>query len=373
MEKIIIFKLGELFCGPGGLALGAGLAKDISRNGKTFSISHVWGVDKDPAAIQTYINNVVSCYGGRGICMDATKFCRKEIERNEKISALAFGFPCNDFSSVGKKKGVNGKFGNLYKAGIKVINKYNPHWFVAENVSGIHSADSGNTFRKILHELENSGKYGYTLTVHLYKFEYYGVPQYRHRYIIVGIRKDHKKKFLVPIETHDGDLKPFINVREATQNISPAVPNSELTIQQPQIVMRLKFTPPWHNAWYLDKLLEMPNGERREVLKKLPWYKNEFSELTDDEIIQKIEYARLKCKKARMSHIYKRLDGERPAYTITGSGGGGTHVYHWCEHRALTNRERARIQSFPDTFEFFGEQAQVRKLRANCECLARTL
>jgi DNA (cytosine-5)-methyltransferase 1 len=62
-----------------------------------------------------------------------------------------------------------------------------------------------------------------------------------------------------------------------------------------------------------------------------------------------------------MSHIYRRLDGERPAYTITGSGGGGTHVYHWCEHRALTNRERARIQSFPDTFEFFGEQAQVRK------------
>ena len=54
----------------------------------------------------------------------------------------------------------------------------------------------------------------------------------------------------------------------------------------------------------------------------MPWYENEFSKLSDVEIEQKIEYSRLKCKKARMSHIYKRLDGNRPSYTITGSGGG---------------------------------------------------
>lgn len=361
MKKNIVFKLGELFCGPGGLALGAGLARNISNSGRTFSISHAWGVDKDSAAIQTYINNIANTYGGFGICMDAMEFSRKEICRYEKISALAFGFPCNDFSMLGEKQGVNGKFGNLYKAGIRVIEKCNPYWFIAENVSGIHSADSGKTFKKILQTLEDSGKYGYTLTTHLYKFEYYGVPQYRHRYIIVGIRKDQKLKFQVPAPTHDGNLKPFMNARDATKNISATAPNSETTIQAPQVVVRLKLTPPWHNAWYIDKLLEMSDGERREVLKKLPWYKNEFSELSNDEIIQKIEYARLKCKKARMSHIYKRLDGERPAYTITGSGGGGTHVYHWYEHRALTNRERARLQSFPDCFKFVGAQPQVRK------------
>ena len=62
-----------------------------------------------------------------------------------------------------------------------------------------------------------------------------------------------------------------------------------------------------------------------------------------------------------MSQIYKRLHPDKPAYTITGSGGGGTHVYHWSENRALTNRERARLQSFPDDFIFEGSKESVRK------------
>lgn len=52
-------------------------------------------------------------------------------------------------------------------------------------------------------------------------------------------------------------------------------------------------------------------------------------------------------KVRKLVRIYKRLDSSKPAYTITGSGGGGTHVYHWAEPRALTNRERARLQTFP--------------------------
>ena len=62
-----------------------------------------------------------------------------------------------------------------------------------------------------------------------------------------------------------------------------------------------------------------------------------------------------------MSHIYKRLDSSKPAYTVTGSGGGGTHVYHYKEDRALTNRERARLQTFPDKYNFFGGKESVRR------------
>jgi DNA (cytosine-5)-methyltransferase 1 len=64
---------------------------------------------------------------------------------------------------------------------------------------------------------------------------------------------------------------------------------------------------------------------------------------------------------AKISQIYKRLDPDKPAYTVTGSGGGGTHIYHWEEPRALTNRERARLQTFPDTYEFYGNKESVRK------------
>ncbi len=65
--------------------------------------------------------------------------------------------------------------------------------------------------------------------------------------------------------------------------------------------------------------------------------------------------------KARMSHIYKKLDSSKPSYTVTGSGGGGTHVYHYKENRALTNRERARIQTFDDRYKFVGKKEEVRK------------
>ena len=62
-----------------------------------------------------------------------------------------------------------------------------------------------------------------------------------------------------------------------------------------------------------------------------------------------------------MSHIYKKLDRNKPSYTVTGSGGGGTHVYHYEENRALTNRERARLQTFDDSYEFRGKKEEVRK------------
>ncbi len=359
----MIFKLGELFCGPGGLALGAGLADPVySADGEKFAFSNIWGVDKDPAAIESYNHNIVAQYGGRGLCMDAMQFCKKELANYDNITALAFGFPCNDFSLVGEQKGVNGQYGELYKAGIKVIQKTNPHWFIAENVSGIHSANQGKAFQKILEAFKKAGNYGgYNLTAHLYKFEEYGIPQYRHRFIIVGIRKDKKLIFKVPAPTHGPDRQPFLSAGEALARIDRNIPNMELTRQAPRIVQRLKFTPPWKNAWFLDELVEMKPMERQNILQQLPWYEKEFGGLSDCKIYRMIDDARLRCTKARMSHIYRRLDPDKPSYTITGSGGGGTHVYHWREHRALTNRERARLQSFPDWFEFKGSKEEVRK------------
>ena len=70
---------------------------------------------------------------------------------------------------------------------------------------------------------------------------------------------------------------------------------------------------------------------------------------------------KLNIKGAKMSMIYKRLDPKKPAYTVTGSGGGGTHTYHWKYPRALTNRERARLQTFPDSHIFCGSKESQRK------------
>jgi DNA (cytosine-5)-methyltransferase 1 len=93
------------------------------------------------------------------------------------------------------------------------------------------------------------------------------------------------------------------------------------------------------------------------VIKRLEYIKpgeNAFNAMIPDEL-------KLNVKGAKISQIYKRLDPNKPSYTVTGSGGGGTHIYHWAEPRALTNRERARLQTFPDHYIFMGSKESARR------------
>lgn len=314
------YKLGELFSGPGGLALGALNAKVM--NGTLHSIEHAWANDFDQTSCETYRNNISPKEPESIICGDVKQL---NIEALPPIDAFAYGFPCNDFSIVGEKKGFDGDFGPLYTYGIKVINHFKPKFFVAENVGGLSSSGGGKAFEKILQDLSESGN-GYELTVHLYNASEYGVPQSRNRIIIVGIDKLQNLTFKVPAPTTKN--KP-ITVLEALNSppIANDAHNNELTKQSTTVVERLKLIKPGQNAW----TAELP------------------------------DHLKLKVKSAKLSQIYKRLDPNKPSYTITGSGGGGTHCYHWAEPRALTNRERARIQSFPDNFVFSGSKEQVRK------------
>src|SRR5690606_6495017 len=102
------------------------------------------------------------------------------------VDVLAFGFPCNDFSLLGERKGMNGRYGPLYKYCVKALKRFRPQWFFAENVGGLNSND-GQALKVILQEFAGEG---YVLHPHLYKFEQYGVPQTRHRIVIIGIRSD---------------------------------------------------------------------------------------------------------------------------------------------------------------------------------------
>jgi len=317
-----IYKLAELFCGPGGLGLGATLSSVVDNKGNEYSIKSVWANDIDENMCKTYARNLHNGKRDNVVCGPIEKI---DLEKIPSFDGLAFGFPCNDFSVVGEQKGFNGKYGPLYTYGVNAIKIHNPKWFLAENVNGLQSANNGEAFKKILDDLKNVGQ-GYTLTVNLYKFEEYGVPQTRHRIVIVGIRNDLGLKFKVPAPT---TKNKYVTVKEAFENppITPDLPNNEITRQSAEVIERLKFIPPGENAWYSG----------------IP------------------AHLQLNVKKTRMSQIYKRLHPDKPSYTITGSGGGGTHGYHWSENRALTNRERARIQTFPDNFVFEGSKESVRK------------
>lgn len=321
MKKNNVFRLAELFCGPGGLGLGA-VKSRVVRNGSVSGVKSVWANDIDEDSCRTYARNIHNGNPAKVICRPVEKI---DFNKVPGFDALAFGFPCNDFSIVGEQKGFNGEFGPLYTYGVEAIGVHDPKWFIAENVGGIQSANNGKAFLKILDDLEKAGK-GYKLTAHLYKFEEYGVPQTRHRIVIVGIRDDLGLEFKVPAPiTKDNP----ITAKEALENppISKDAPNNEPTKQSEGVIERLKYIPPGENAWYEGIPVRL----------------------------------RLNVAGARLSQIYKRLHPNKPSYTITGSGGGGTHGYHWSENRALTNRERARIQTFPDDFVFEGSKESARK------------
>lgn len=310
------FKLGELFCGPGGLAYGAITAK--SDDGR-FGIEHQWSSDYDKDSCQTYTTNICPDSPESVLCTDVRQL---DLDNLKDIDAFAYGFPCNSFSSVGEHKGLsNEKFGQLYWFGVEILRKFKPKWFVAENVSGIRSAGNDD-FRIILNDLKESG---YKITAHLYKAEEYGVPQRRHRVIIVGIREDIDITYKVPSPEIYKDSD--VSARHALANIPTNISHNEVRKLSDTVIKRLSLINPGENIWKAEH--------------RLP------------------ENLKIKTK-TKISQIYRKLHPDFPSYTITASGGGGTFGYHW-DNRELTNRERARIQTFPDSYEFSGNYSSIRK------------
>jgi DNA (cytosine-5)-methyltransferase 1 len=341
----ITLTYGDLFCGPGGMALGAKNIK-LSSKGTRYVIRPIWAIDSDRSSCLTFKNNIVK---NRSIIISGEELPKyqkseKKLVINDTIekipldclpsvNVLGFGFPCNDFSLIGEQKGLGGKYGKLYQYGVKALNILEPDFFIAENVSGLGGKKQRNALLQIIDELENAGPC-YNITLHHYHLEDYGIPQTRHRFFIIGY-KDKSKEFMVPRPS--GNLVSALDAIEegiiyGEGVLNGEVKNHKIKYPNPTVSKRLLQTNPGENAWTAD--------------------------LDDD--------CKLKgVKGAKFSSIYRKLDPAKPAYTVTGSGGGGTSMYHWTmednKQRALTNRERARLQTFPDTFEFEGNHTEVRK------------
>lgn len=306
----------SLFSGCGGLDLGFEQVGDY----KT-----LWANDFKHEACQTFRRH----FGDIIVEGDVEQIDPYNNSSVPDCDLVLGGFPCQDFSIIWKQPGLNGERGNLYKSFLRFVDAKKPKAFVAENVKGILTANKKKAIKQIIEDFQNIEP-GYVVIPHLYNFAEYGVPEFRERVLIVGIRVDTGFKFKHPAPTHGvGEgLKPFVTVRDAFKNVMEVPYNNEFLKVQERTKKIISLIP--------------EGGNFTDIPKESPYY-----------------------VKGMISHVYRRVKLDEPSKTIIAAGGGGTWGYHYPENRPLTNRERARIQSFPDDFVFEGNTTEVRRQIGN--------
>ncbi|WP_293340210.1 DNA cytosine methyltransferase [Microcoleus sp. CAWBG58] len=304
-------QLISLFSGCGGM--------DLPFHKAGFDV--VWAIDSNQHACKTFSKNIAPV-----IINDSIE--NIDIAQVPEAQICIGGFPCQDFSLIWKRPGLEGTRGNLYTYFLDFVNKKKPKAFVAENVKGLLSANNYQAIKQIISDFESIAP-GYLVKPKLYNFADYGVPQFRQRVLLVGIRMDTGFDFVHPQAEYGPNRQhPYRTAGEALQNVDRVVENNE-------------------NHQIRDRTVEILNrikagGNFSDIPKDSPYY-----------------------VKGMISHVYRRINPDKPSSTIIAGGGGGTWGYHYPEPRALTNRERARLQTFPDDFVFEGSVTEVRRQIGN--------
>lgn len=315
------FKIFSTFTGAGGLDIGFhGDFNYLNKHYPKLNFKTLKALEINKQACETLENDNKYFATTDIINGDITQINPKDF-KSDNYDVLLGGFPCVTFSVVGKQVGLKDDLnGKLYESFVGFVEALQPKIFLAENVKGILSANKGEAIKIITKRFEDTG---YKLKVKLVNFADYGVPQLRQRVLFIGIRKDIDDEFNIPEATHKDN---HVTTEEAFKKIDKNCVNNNLMKQ----LARTK-----------AKLEAIPEG-------------GNFKDLPPELAI-----------KGLMSNIYRKLDRKKPAYTVLASGGGGTWTYHYQEPRALTNRERARLQAFPDDLIFKGSNTEVRRQIGN--------
>ena len=306
----------SLFSGAGGLDLGVEAAGFVTR----------LCTDIDEFSCKTLNLNKSQKHGDflqqatiaqRNIKEYATVDILKDANLSkEQVDLVYGGPPCQAFSVFGKRQGINDPRGTLLWDYIRVIRDIQPRSFIFENVAGLLTVDDGRVFETLKAALETNekGEKCYNLSYSLYNTAAYGIPQYRQRVIIYGIRNH--APVPIPKETHYtqpdtpvSGLLPPVTVATAFKDL-PDAPSTVVANHIGRV----------HGAAVIERYSKMAYGERD--------------------------------SKTRIN----RLDPNKPSYTIvvgSDKGGGKGHVHPYLP-REVTPRESARIQTFPDFWEFTG-------------------
>lgn len=299
----------SLFSGAGSLDLG------LIQAG--FEI--VFANDILKSAVENYRHNIGEIHEG-----DITKL---DLASLPDADVVVGGFPCQPFSSAGKRLGTNDDRGNLYLEILKIIEKKQPKVVIMENVRGLLSmknTDGSKLMDSIVDLLTHTGL-GYKVKSQLLKASDYGVPQNRYRVIIVATRADLNLDYQFPEPL---DLDPeTLTVGYALQDIAHLPNQNEVLELSPQSRAMLKFIPEG-GSW-----------------KNIPY----------EYLPPRLQKIRDNMKKYRSPNFYRRFARNEINGTITAtSTPENSGILHPTENRRYSVREVARLQSFPDSYVFIG-------------------
>ncbi|MBD3329354.1 DNA (cytosine-5-)-methyltransferase [Candidatus Dojkabacteria bacterium] len=299
------FKVISLFSGCGGLDLGfMGGFSYMGNKYNELPFEVVYANDIDEQACETYEHNL----GHKIECKDFREVL--EAKKLPDADVVLGGFPCQDFSVAGKRRGLEAKRGQLYKSMIEAVEQVQPKVFIAENVKGLLNIGKGEVI-KIMEE--DFAKVGYTIYINLFHTADYGVPQTRERVIIAGIRNDIDKKYSPPEPTHTDPLQ----------------------------------------KGFLDK-------------EKKNWVtaKDVLSDLEEAKEGDMENHYWSKAKRYPGTQGNNNIKPDRPAPTMRAEHHGNIE-FHYSGERRLSAREAARIQSFPDDFVFLRSTSRAYKQIGN--------
>ncbi|MBD3255372.1 MAG: DNA (cytosine-5-)-methyltransferase [Candidatus Lokiarchaeota archaeon] len=349
----------DLFSGAGGLSYG------FERAGFKIGLA----VEKEKSFSESFMYNHPNC-----LCLneDITKLeCEhvaKNYIKNKKIDGIIGGPPCQGFSTVGNRK-IDDPRNTLIYFFMQWVDYFKPNFYLMENVSGILSMAGGKVKKKI-QEIYN--EMGYSCIIKKLNAANYGVPQLRQRVFFIGSRDDSIKTFKIPktnrkdiaqrtlFERHD--LPRYLTVRDAISDILEMPP----------------FTQDFENDLAKDYSLEPKTKYQEKMRKNSKALYEHFAPDHSRLVIERISHIKQGenhsslPKKYQLSsgypNIYGRLHLDNPADTITGNCGcvsAPGRFIHPIQDRAISVREAARLQSFPDIYRFFGNLSERYKQVGN--------
>lgn len=321
----------DLFCGCGGLSHGFEKA----------GFQVVLAVDFWEDAIRTYKHNFPSTDAR---CMDihnCDDHMLDQLLKDGPIDGVIGGPPCQGFSTVGKRD-INDPRNQLYLQFCRVVDHLNPSFFVIENVKGLLTLDGGKVRKDIEARFSSMG---YFVAAKVLNAADFGVPQNRWRVFFVGLKSDlfrfpqpHKRQ----LSASEGisDL-PSVSNWDGVSVISTYTKPATTAYQKhcrkgAKVLLNHEFTR--HSDQTISVISKIPDGGNIHDLPPEYWQIRKFNK------------------------AFERMSSSRPANTVDT---GHRNYFHYAEPRIPTVRENARLQSFPDTFDFLGTRGSQYKQVGN--------